>query len=66
MDMNQLMALLIAQGQKWIKEQREAFRPKGRKLPDAHHRQFSPFFEIVAPASGAPGNGAGPGKPQIS
>ena len=34
MDMNQLMALLIAQGQKWIKEQRHAYRPRGRKLPD--------------------------------
>jgi hypothetical protein len=45
MDMNQLMALLIAQGQKWIKEQRHAFRPRGRKLPESTIAQFSPFFE---------------------
>lgn len=45
MDMNQLMALLIAQGQKWIKEQRNAFRPRGRKLPDQTIARFSPFFE---------------------
>lgn len=45
MDMNQLMALLIAQGQKWIKEQRNAFRPRGRKLPERTIAQFSPFFE---------------------
>jgi hypothetical protein len=46
MDMNQLMALLIAQGQKWIKEQRNAYRPRGRKLPDHTIAQFSPFFEL--------------------
>ena len=45
MDMNQLMALLIAQGQKWIKEQRHAYRPRARKLPDHTIAQFSPFFE---------------------
>jgi hypothetical protein len=44
MDMNRLMALLIAQGQKWIKEQREAFRPKGRKLSENTIARFSPFF----------------------
>jgi hypothetical protein len=45
MDMSQLMALLIAQGQKWIKEQRELFRPQGRELPDTAVAQFAPFFE---------------------
>lgn len=45
MDMSQLMALLIAQGQKWIKEQREAFRPLGRALPDTAIAQFSLYFE---------------------
>lgn len=45
MDMSQLMALLIGQGQKWIKEQREEFRPLGRALPDTAIAQFSPFFE---------------------
>jgi len=45
MDMNQLIALLIDQGQKWIKEQRQAFRPRGKKLADRTIAQFSPFFE---------------------
>lgn len=45
MDMNQLMALLIGQGQKWIKEQRLAFRPLGKVLPERTIAQFSPFFE---------------------
>ena len=45
MDMSQLMVLLIAQGQKWIKEQREDFRPLGRPLPDTAIAQFSSFFE---------------------
>ncbi len=45
MDMNQLMALLIGQGQKWIKEQRLAFRPLGKVLPEETIAQFSPFFE---------------------
>jgi hypothetical protein len=30
MDMSQLMALLIAQGQRWVKEQRVVFRLQGR------------------------------------
>jgi hypothetical protein len=45
MDMSQLMAVLIGQGQKWIKEQREAFRPLGRPLSDTAIAQFSSFFE---------------------
>ncbi len=45
MDMSQLMALLIGQGQKWIKEQREFFRPLGRPLPDTARAQYAPFFE---------------------
>ena len=45
MDMNQLLALLITQGQKWIKEQRRAYRLRGRKLPESTIAQFSPFFE---------------------
>jgi hypothetical protein len=45
MDMSQLMALLIAQGQKWIKEQRLVFRPRGRSLTPQAMGQFSPFFE---------------------
>jgi hypothetical protein len=45
MDMSQLMALLIGQGQKWIKEQREVFRLLGRALPDPAIAQLSPFFE---------------------
>ena len=45
MNMNQLLALLITQGQKWIKEQRRAYRLQGRKLPDRTIAQFSPFFE---------------------
>ena len=45
MDMNQLMALLIAQGQKWIKEQRQVFRPRGRLLPQQAMERFGPFFE---------------------
>jgi hypothetical protein len=45
MDMSQLMAVLIGQGQKWIKEQRKALRPLGRSLPDTAIAQFSPFFE---------------------
>jgi len=45
MDMNQLMTLLIAQGQKWIKEQRLAYRPLGKVLPERTIAQFSPFFE---------------------
>jgi hypothetical protein len=45
MDMNQLIAFLIGQGQKWIKEQREAFRPLGRELPDTAIAQFSLYFE---------------------
>jgi hypothetical protein len=45
MDMSQLMALLIGQGQKWVKEQRLAFRPRGRALPAALLAGFLPFFE---------------------
>ncbi len=45
MDMNQLMTLLIAQGQKWIKGQRQIFRPLGRELPDTAMAQFSLYFE---------------------
>ncbi len=45
MDMNQIMALLISQGQQWIKEQRGIFRPQGRALPDSAIARFSPFFE---------------------
>jgi hypothetical protein len=45
MDMSQLMALLIGQGQKWIKEQRAAFHPLGRTLPDIAVAKFSQFFE---------------------
>ena len=45
MDMSQLMDLLIAQGQKWIKEQRLVFRPRGRSLTPQAMEQFSPFFE---------------------
>lgn len=45
MDMNQLMALLIGQGQKWIKEQRLAYRPLGKVLPEQTVAQFSPYFE---------------------
>ncbi len=45
MDMSQLMALLIGQGQKWIKEQRQVFRPLGRALPDTAIAQFSLYFE---------------------
>lgn len=45
MDMNQLMALLIGQGQKWIKEQRLVFRPRGRLLTQEAMGRFSPFFE---------------------
>ena len=45
MDMNQLMALLIGQGQKWMQEQRKAFRPLGRPLPDTAIAQFSLYFE---------------------
>lgn len=45
MDMNQLIALLIGQGQKWVKEQRKAFRPRGRALPDTAIAQFSLYFE---------------------
>ncbi len=45
MDMNQLMALLIGQGQNWIKEQRLVFRPLGRTLPDTAMAQFSLYFE---------------------
>jgi hypothetical protein len=45
MDMTQLIALLIGQGQKWIKEQRQVFRPLGRALPDTAIAQFSLYFE---------------------
>jgi hypothetical protein len=45
MDMNQLLALLITQGQQWIREQRRAYRIRGRKLPESAIAQFSPFFE---------------------
>jgi hypothetical protein len=45
MDMSQLIALLIGQGQKWLKEQREVFRPHGRELPEQAMGQFSAFFE---------------------
>jgi hypothetical protein len=45
MDMSQLMALLIGQGQKWVKEQRLAYRPLGKVLPEQTVAQFSPFFE---------------------
>ncbi len=45
MDMSQIMALLIGQGQKWVKEQRQAFRSRGRALPAAARAQFLPFFE---------------------
>lgn len=45
MDMNQLLALLITQGQKWIREQRRTYRLQGRKLPESAIAQFSPFFE---------------------
>ncbi len=45
MDMNQLIALLIGQGQGWIKEQRQVFRPLGRALPDTAIAQFSLYFE---------------------
>lgn len=45
MDMNQLLAMLIAQGQKWIKEQRQVFRPRGRVLSEQTRAQFAPFFE---------------------
>jgi hypothetical protein len=45
MDMSQLMALLIGQGQKWIKEQRLAYRPLARILPEQTVARFSPFFE---------------------
>ncbi len=64
MDMSQLMTLLIAQGQKWIKEQREKFRPRGRKLTDDTIAKYSPFFEksllesirlLVVPALENPG-----------
>ncbi len=47
MDMNQLMAFLIAQGQKWIKEQRQAYRPRGRRLSDRTIARFTPFFETA-------------------
>jgi len=46
MDMNQLMALLIAQGQKWIKEQRLAYRPLAKTLSERAIARFSPFFEL--------------------
>jgi len=45
MDMSQLLALLITQGQQWIREQRRAYRLRGRKLPESAIAQFSPFFE---------------------
>jgi hypothetical protein len=45
MDMSQIMALLIGQGQKWVKEQRLAFRGRGRALPPSAMAQFRPFFE---------------------
>jgi hypothetical protein len=45
MDMNQLIALLIGQGQKWVQEQRKAFRPLGRPLADTAIAQFSLYFE---------------------
>lgn len=45
MDMSQLMAMLFDLGKKWVKEQREVFRPRGRALPDMVVAQFSPFFE---------------------
>ncbi len=45
MDMSQIMALLIGQGQRWVKEQRQAFRSRGRALPATDRAQFLPFFE---------------------
>lgn len=45
MDMNQLIALLIGQGQQWITQQRNAFRPRGHALPDTAIAQFSLYFE---------------------
>ncbi len=45
MDMSQLMAVLIGQGQKWVKEQRQAYRIRGRVLSDAARAQYLPFFE---------------------
>ena len=45
MDMSQIMALLIGQGQRWVKEQRQAFRSRGRALPATALAQFLPFFE---------------------
>ena len=54
MDMNQLLALLITQGQKLIKEQRRVYRLRGRKLPESTIAQSSPFFLGVAVAAGPP------------
>ena len=45
MDMSQIMALLIGQGQRWVKEQRQAFRGRGRPLSPSAMAQFLPFFE---------------------
>ena len=45
MDMSQLIALLIGQGQSWVKERRQAFRSRGLALPPTALAQFLPFFE---------------------
>jgi hypothetical protein len=45
MDMNQLLALLIGQGQKWIKEQRLVYRPLGKVLPEPTVARLSPYFD---------------------
>jgi hypothetical protein len=45
MMMNQLITLLIGQGQKWIRQQREAFRPRGRELPESNLADLAKYFD---------------------
>ena len=52
MDMSQIMALLIGQGQRWVKEQRQAFRGRGAALVPQRHGPISAIFRgLLAPGS---------------
>lgn len=46
MDLNQLIWQLVAQGSRWVAEQREVFYPVGAPLPPDLVSEFAPFFDL--------------------